>query len=138
MEIIAIPVQKIGLDKDVIFTDSVVDGCDIISHESGTEQIKLQALSNRAYTRFYVSFKGNIAVPTKGTTGEISIAIASDGKADLSTNAVVTPTETTAFFQVSASTYVYVRRGDCLKVSVKNTSNQNIEVKNANLIAVIR
>lgn len=138
MEIIATPVQEVAVNNNVLFTDYVVDGCDVISHRTGSGQIRLHALPNRCFTRFFISFNGNIAVPADGTAGAISIAIASDGEADLATNAVVTPTVVSAFFNVSASTYVHVKRGCCMTVSIKNTSTQDIEVENANLIAVVR
>ena len=79
---------------------------------------------------------GNIQIPTGGTVGAISLAIAVDGEPLQSTKTIVTPAAVENFFNVSVQSYVDVDCGCCSTVAVQNTSAQAIEVQNSNLIAV--
>ena len=81
-------------------------------------------------------YGGNIAIPTGGTVGPISIAISVDGEALGSATATVTPAAVGDEFNVFAAALVSVPRGCCVTVSVKNvtTPAQTIEVENANLL----
>ena len=81
-----------------------------------------------------VTFGSNIAVPTGGTVGPISLAIAINGEAVPATTMIVTPAAVEQFFNVKASVFIDVPRGCCVSVSVKNTSTEAILVQNANLI----
>jgi hypothetical protein len=47
---------------------------------------------------------------------------------------IVTPAAVENYFNISASVYIDVPRGCCTRVSVVNTSTQDILVQNANLI----
>ena len=80
-------------------------------------------------------FGGNIAIPTGGTVGPISIAIAVEGEALGSATATVTPAAVGDEFNVFAAAFIDVPRGCCVTVAVKNTSAQTIELQNANIIA---
>jgi hypothetical protein len=60
-----------------------------------------------------VTFGGNIAIPTGGTVGPISMAIAIDGEAVLSTTMIVTPAAVDQYFNVKASTFIDIPRGCC-------------------------
>ena len=79
-------------------------------------------------------FGGNFAVATGGTSGPVSFAIALEGEALGSAAATVTPAAAGNFFNVFAAAFIEVPRGCCVTVAVKNTSDQTIEVENANLI----
>ena len=46
----------------------------------------------------------------------------------------MTPAAAGNFFNVFAAAFIEVPRGCCVTVAVKNTSDQTIEVENANLI----
>jgi hypothetical protein len=81
-----------------------------------------------------VWFGANIAVPTGGTVGEISIALSIDGEELGASTAIVTPAAVEEFFNVSVAAYIPVERGCCVTVAVENTSDQAINVQNANLI----
>ena len=81
-----------------------------------------------------VAFHANIAIPTGGTVGEISIAIAIDGAVDPSSTMIVTPAAAGDFFNVGADIQVVVPSiCGCETISVVNTSTGNITVQNANL-----
>jgi hypothetical protein len=81
-----------------------------------------------------VTFGGNIAIPTGGTVGPISLAIAINGEAVPATTMIVTPAAVEQYFNVKSSVFIDVPRGCCLNVSVTNTSDEAINVQNANLI----
>jgi hypothetical protein len=81
-----------------------------------------------------VSFGGNIAIPTGGTVGPISLALAIDGEAVPATTMIITPAAVEQFFNVSADLFIDVPRGCCVSVSVKNISTDAVVVQNANLI----
>ena len=100
------------------------------------QNLSIRGITNQCRARFLVSYSGNIQIPTGGTVGEISIALAVDGEPLQSTRMIVTPAAVENFFNVSAQAYIDVPRGCCSTVAVQNTSTQAIEVQNSNLIAV--
>ena len=82
-----------------------------------------------------VSYSGNIQIPTGGTVGEISLAIAVDGEPLQSAKMIVTPAAAQNLQNISSQAYVDVPCGWCCStVAVQNTSTQAIEVQNSNLI----
>ena len=107
-------------------------GC--VVHRDGSGVVTLRGMTNQCFARYKVTFNGNIAIPTGGTVGEISIALAVDGEALGSATATVTPAAVENFFNVSAFAYVNVPRGCCTTIAVKNINTQTIELSNANLI----
>ena len=134
MEIIANALQTVIANQNVYFTDTVVCGGPSMMHRDDSGLVTLRGLTDQCRARFKVSFGGNIAIPTGGTVGPISLAIAIDGEAVQSTTMIVTPTAVEEFFNVYSSIYVNVPRGCCVTISVRNTSGIDIEVQNANLI----
>ena len=84
--------------------------------------------------RFKVFFSGNVAIPTGGTVGPISLAIAVNGEAVGPTTMISTPAAVEEFNNVSTAIYLNVPCGCCSQVSVKNIGTDAIEVQNANLI----
>ena len=134
MEIIANALQTVQANQNVYFTDTVICGNASISHRDDSGLVTLRGVTNQCRARFKVSFGGNIAIPTGGTVGPISLAIAIDGEAVPTTTMIVTPAAVEQFFNVSSSVFVDVPRCCCVTVSVKNTSADDIDVQNANLI----
>ena len=134
MEIIANAVQTVLANQNVYFTDTVVDGNNCINHRDDSGLVSLKGLTNQCRARYKVSFSGNVAVPTGGTAGAISVAIAIDGEAVPSSAMTVTPTVVDAYFNVSSAIFVDVPRGCCTTVSVQNIGTASINVANANLI----
>lgn len=80
-----------------------------------------------------VEFGANIAIPTGGTVGEISLAITVDGSTIPSSQMIVTPAAVEEFFNVSRGVNVPIFKGCCESVAVRNTSDQPILVQNANI-----
>lgn len=134
MEITANSVQTVATGQNILYTDTVVAGNQCILHREGSGIVKLRGLTNQCRARFKITFNGNIAIPTSGTVGAISAAIAISGEPVAATNMIVTPAAGENYFNIASITFVDVPSGCCTDISVKNTSTQNILVQNANLI----
>lgn len=134
MEIIANAVQTVQANQNVYFTDTVICGNGSISHRDDSGLVTLRGVTNQCRARFMVTFGGNIAVPTGGTVGPISLAIAIEGEPVPATAMIVTPAAVEQFFNVKSSVFIDVPRGCCTRISVENTSDEAIIVQNANLI----
>ena len=127
--------QTVAVNGNVLFTDTPTSLCNkgYITHRTGSGLISVKGATNTCRAKYRVEFSGNIAVPTGGTAGPISLAIALEGEPDLSTLAIVTPTVIGAYNNVSMATDVWLPCGCCQAISVKNTSTQAISVANANI-----
>lgn len=127
--------QSVLTGQNVLFTETPVcsNNCSIL-HREGSGIVTLKGNTNQCRALYKVSFGGNIAVPTGGTPGAISIAIALEGEALASATATVTPAAVAEFFNVYTSVFVAVPKGCCMTVAVENVSTQTISVQNANLI----
>ena len=134
MEIIANALQTVPANQNVYFTDTITCGNCAITHRDDSGLVTLKGMTGQCRARFRVSFGANIAVPTGGTVGPISLAIAIDGEAVRSTTMTVTPTVVDAFFNVFSSVFIDVPRGCCVTISVKNITDVDVDVQNANLI----
>ena len=127
-------VQSVAPNANVVFTEEPVSGKGCIGHREGSGLITLRGMTNQCRALFRVTFGGNIAIPTGGTVGEISIAIAIDGEPVPSATATVTPAAVENFFNVFSSVFIEVPKGCCVTVAVRNINTQTIEVENANII----
>lgn len=116
-------------------TETAVKGPACIVHREGAGIVTLRGLTNQCKARFKVSFGGNIAVPTGGTAGAISVALSVSGEALNSATAIVTPAAVGDYFNVFVAAFIEVPRGCCVTVAVENTSAQAIDIANSNLIA---
>ena len=134
MEIIAVATQTVAENQNVLFTDSVTCGNCSITHRDGSGLVTLRGTTNQCRARYKVSFGGNIAVPTGGTVEAISLALAIDGEGLGSSAMIVTPAAVEEYFNVFGSMFIDVPKGCCITLSVKNISDQDILVQNANLI----
>lgn len=135
MEITANALQLVAENQNILFTDTAVCGSYAIFHRENSGLVSLRGLNNcQARARFKVIFNGNVAIPTGGTVGPITLAIANSGEAIATTTMISTPTAVEAFNNVSAHTYIDVPTGCCFEISVKNLTDEEIAVQNANLI----
>ena len=127
-------VQQVAAGQNVVFTETPVSGSTCVVHRDGSGIVTLRGMTNQCRARYKVVFGGNIAIPTGGAVGPISIAIAVEGEALGSATAIVTPAAVDEFFNVFTAAFIEVPRGCCVTVAVKNTSTETIEIENANLI----
>lgn len=123
-----------GNNGNVVFSNTAVKGSNCIQHREGSGIITLRGLTNQCKARFFVDFFGNIAIPTGGTVGAISLAIAISGEPVLSSQMISTPAAVDQYNNVSSGIYIDVPRGCCVNIAVENTSDQAISVANANIV----
>ena len=136
-EFIAIPIQEIAIGQNVLLEDSIPCNKGYVIHRNGSGILTLRGVVNNptsCFARYQVTFNANIAVPEDGTAGEISVSIAQNGEALQSSLAIVTPAAVDEYFNVTSTAFVTVPRGCCYSIAVENTSDQAINVANANLV----
>jgi hypothetical protein len=133
-EYTAVASQEVAANGNVVFTNTAVRGSNCIQHREGSGIVTLRGLTNQCRARYFVDFSANIAVPTGGTAGEISLAIAISGEPVLSSQMISTPAAVAQFNNVSTGIYVDVPKGCCVNIAVENTSGVAIDVANANLV----
>ena len=129
-------VQEVEAGQNVLLQDSIPCNRGYVIHRNGSGILTLRGIVNNPcakFARYKVEFNGNIAIPTDGTAGEISLALAIDGEPLQTSRARVTPTVVNAYFNVTSVANVTVPAGCCLTISVENTSGVSIDVQNANL-----
>lgn len=134
MELTANAIQTVADGANVIFTDTVVCGNCSIMHRDGSGLVTLRGLTNQCRARFRVSFGGNIALPTGGTVGPISLAIAINGEPVATTTMISTPAAVEEFNNVFSAIFLDIPKSCCSQISVRNISDQPIDIQNANLI----
>lgn len=128
-------VQTVEAGQNVLFNETPVAPSRCIVHRDGSGIVTLRGLTNgQCRARFRVSFGANVAIPTGGTVGAISVALAIAGEPLPASKAIVTPAAADNYFNVYIDTFIDVPAGCCVTVAVENTSDQAISVQNANLI----
>lgn len=99
--------QTVAVGQNVLFTETPIC-CNrgFIVHREGSGNVTLRGITNQCRARYKVSFGANIAVPTGGTAGPISIALALDGEPMNSAIGTVTPAAADEYNNVYVSVYV--------------------------------
>ena len=134
-EYTAIAEQTVAANQNILLTETPVCGnAPCIVHREGSGLVTLRGITNQCRARFKVTFGGNIALPTGGTVGPISLAIAVNGEPVATTTTIETPAAVAEFSNVFSAIFLDIPAGCCSQISVRNTSNQAIDVQNANLI----
>ena len=134
MEITANAVQTVTENGNVVFTNTSVAGSSCIVYRQGSGLVTLRGLTNgQCRARFRVTFGGNVAIPTGGTVGPITVAIGINGEPVQTSEMIVTPAAVNEYFNVYRSMFLDVPHGCCSQVSVENLTGGSILVQNANL-----
>ena len=130
------PVQEVAASGAVILNNTIPCNKGYVMHRNESGIVTLRGVTNghARFARYQVFFDANIAVPTDGTAGPISVSLAIDGEPLPTSNAIVTPTAVDAYFNVSSIGIIDVPSGCCAYIAVENTSDQAINVQNANLL----
>lgn len=134
MELISNAIQTVASNQNILFTDTVIKGNCSIVHRDGSGLVTLRGITDQCRARYRVSFGGNVAIPTGGTVGPITIALAINGEAVAATTMISTPAAVEEYNNVFSAVFLDVPRGCCFQVSVINLTEDPIEVQNANLI----
>lgn len=127
-------VQTVAPGNNVLFNETAVKGCHMITHRDGSGLVGVKGYSDCYKTLYSALFNANIAIPTGGTVGPISLALALNGEPLQASLATVTPAAVEEFFNVSIAAEIAADCGCCLTVAVENTTDDDILVQNANLI----
>ena len=134
MEIIANAVQTVAANQNVYFTDTVAcGGCSIV-HREGSGLVTLRGLTNQCRARYKVTFNANVAIPTGGTVGPISLAVAAEGEPLVYSTMISTPTAVENFNNIGTTVVIDVPRGCCYSIAIRNIGTDPIVAENANLI----
>ena len=126
-------IVSVASGQNVPLTETAVNSKPCIVHREGSGQVTLRGLTNQCKAVFKVSYGGNIAIPTGGTVEAITAALAINGEALASATATVTPAAVENYFNIYVSAQVFVPKGCCLTVGMRNTSAQAINFANSNL-----
>lgn len=127
------PLQTVQSNQNVLLTETAVCGNRWIKHREGAGLISLSGVPCNI-AKYKVTAYANIAIPTGGTVGPISLAISVNGEALASTTATTTPAAVAEFSNVAMGAVVCVPCDCCVQVAIKNINTQAIEVQNANVI----
>ena len=139
------PIQLVQPNQPVILDASIPCNRGYVFHREGSGIVTLRGIVNNScanFARYQVTFNGNIAVPTDGTVGPITVSLAIDGEPILTSRAIVTPAAVDEYFNVTSTAIITVPKGCCFNVSVENTSfgataadtPTAINTQNANLV----
>lgn len=139
------PIQLVEAGQNVILNTTIPCNKGYVIHRNESGIVILRGIVNNpttCFARYQVTFNGNIAVPADGTAGAISVALALDGEPLQTSKAIVTPTATDAYFNVTSTAFITVPKGCCFTIAVENTSTgadattsaPTINVQNANLV----
>ena len=136
--------QTVNPGESIVFTASYAsDKRGLVRHRDDTGNFLLRGYvpnkggcccCRKRSAEYLVDFGANIAVPTGGTAGEISVAIVIDGATIPASTMIATPAAVEEVFNVSRAINADVWRGCCQTVTVRNTSDQPILVQNANIL----
>lgn len=129
-----VALQTVASQQNFIFTDDVIR-CSrgFVMHIPDSGVFTLRAPS-QGCARYRVSFGANVAIPTGGTVGPVTVALAVEGSAIGSATAIVTPAAAEEFTHISLDDYITVPCGCCLNLSVRNIGADPITAQNAILI----
>ena len=128
-----VALQTVAAGGNVIFTETPVCAGRGVVHREGSGVVTLRGC-NQGRALYRVSFGGNVAIPTGGTVGPISLAISLEGEPLGSATMIVTPAAVEDLWNVFAAVFVEVPCVCCVTIGVENTSADPITVQNANLI----
>lgn len=138
-------IQTINPGETVIFS-TTENPCrrGFVRHREGTGSFLLAGVVRNSgcncpccgqrNANYLIEFGANIAIPTGGTVGDISVAISVDGSTVPSSQMIATPAAVEQYWNVGVAKSVDVFRGCCETVAIRNTSDQPILMQNANLI----
>lgn len=129
-------VQTVAPNAAALLQDSIPCNRGYIIHRNGSGILTARGIVNNPCAKFAeykIGFEADIAVPTTGTVGAISVAIAVDGEVIPVTIATVTPTATGAYFHVSGQKTLRTPTGCCYTVTIENNSDQDILIQHLNV-----
>lgn len=139
------PIQLVEPNQNVLLDTVIPCNKGYVYHRDGSGIVILRGIVNcpqACFARYQVTFNGNIALPTGGTVGPISVALAIDGEPIQTSRAIYTPAAVDEYGNVTSTAIITVPKGCCFTVTVENVSAPaaaggiapEINVQNANLV----
>lgn len=130
-------IQIVNPGETIVFTETEVP-CrkGFVRHREGSGNFLLSGayFGSGCSAQYLIDFGANISIPDGGTVGAISVAIALDGSTIAPSTMIVTPAAVDEYFNVSRAINVQIWPNCCETVTIRNTSDQPIQVQNANVI----
>lgn len=122
--------QTVAANAAVVFGNTrIFTGCSV-RHEQGSS--RFVALKPGVYE---VTFNANVAIPTGGTVGPITLDIIQDGEAVAGSKMITTPAAVELLENVSSTILIRVYGcGCCTSLSVRNSSPADALVQDANFV----
>ena len=143
-EYLANAVQNVALNNPIIFSASIPCTKGYIYHEDETGIFILRGITNNCFARYQVTFNGNIAIPTGGAVGPISVSLIVNGEPRPTSKSILTPAAVDEYGNVTSTAIITVPKGCCFTLAVEyvdatsddaaTTPTPVIEVQNANLV----
>lgn len=127
-------IQQVAAGQNAILdTDVIKSRC--VSHRTGSGLICVENSGcDCRPARYKIFVKANIAIPTGGTVGAISLGIALNGEIVQSSIATVTPAATGDEFSVA--TEEIINAGKCpVNIAVRNPNTQTIQI--SDLVVIV-
>ena len=127
-------IQQVAAGQNAILdTDVIKSRC--VSHRTGSGLICVDNSGcDCKPARYKVFVKANISVPTGGTAGAISLALALNGEVVHSSVSTVTPAAVSDEFSVAFEEII--NAGRCsVNIAVRNPNTQTIEI--SNLVVIV-
>lgn len=131
-EYIANARQSVLGGQNILFTDTAIPcNSGYVVHREGSGIFTLRGITNQRIARYRVTFGGNIGLPTGGTTGVVSVAIALNGEAIPESTMTETLGSATAIHNINRTIIVDVPRGCCAQIAVRNINAQELDFINS-------
>ena len=127
-------IQQVAAGQNAVLDVGVIRSRNV-SHRTGSGLICVENSGcDCRPARYKVFVKANIAIPTGGTVGAISLGIALNGEIVQSSIATVTPAAVGDEFSVA--TEEIINAGKCpVNIAVRNPNTQTIEI--SNLVVIV-
>lgn len=136
--------QTVAAGQNFLFTNAP-DPCTkgLIIHRDGSGIFTLKGIVPTNYSscqcnknevaRYLVNFGTNVQIPTGGTVGPITLALAIDGEVLPDSTVIVTPATAEEFQNVSRTISVPIPRGCCENIALENIGTGAIEAQNTTI-----
>ena len=131
--------QSVAVGQNAVFAETPVP-CSkgLVLHREGSGVFTLRGPGcscGQCFSRYKVSFGGNIAIPDGGDTATpVALAISLEGEALASATVIETPGATAQFNNVFTAAFITVAKNCCATVGVVNIGTQAAYLQNASLI----
>lgn len=115
-------IESVSLNTPITFDSSIPCNRGYVFHENGTGIFILRGIVNNpsaCFTRYQVTFNGNVSIPTGGAVTPIAVAITVNGEERQSSEAIFTPAAVGTVGNLTSTAIVTVPKGCCFTLAVE-------------------